>query len=128
MQWQQRLNYMSSKQSGVPSAGSTGNVAYAPGMMTIYGGGPGANSVPTARQMSGPQQMMEKRNWAQRAKEMPTTNGVPGSAGSSTSMTMGTGGSRPSGGMQGAGVGPMISPDIMQRIMQAIDADSKPRY
>jgi hypothetical protein len=113
MQWQQKLDYMKNKQAGVPGPGSTGNVSYAPGMMNIFSGN--NSSVPSARQMQGPQQLMENRNWQQRAKEMPMVGGSPGSTQSASRST-------------GQPLGPQISPDIMQRIMQAIDADSKPRY
>jgi len=114
VEWQQKLNYMTKKQPGVPSAGSTGNVGYAPGMMSIYGGGDGANSVPTARQMNQPQELMEHRNWEQRANSMPVVGGSPKTMTGTASST--------------GSIGPQIGNDIAAKIMQAIQMDSRRKY
>lgn len=114
MEWQQKLNYMQNKQPGVPGAGSTGNVGYAPGMMSIYGGSQNSK-IPSARKLNGMQDLMEQRNWSQRAQAMPTVNGSPSSG-------------TPSAGGSSSAIGPQISNDIAERIMLAIRQDSQRRY
>jgi hypothetical protein len=125
MQWQQKLAYMHNEQPGVPSPGSTGNVAYAGGMMNIFSGGNGANSVPTAREMKPPADMT--RDWSPRALLMRGTS-PNGSGSSSTSQTPKSGSGSSNGGTQNAGIGPQISSDIANKIMMAIQMDSRRRY
>jgi len=125
MQWQDKLGYMTNKQTGVPSPGSTGNVAYASGMMTAFNGGGGGGSVPSARDMKPPADLT--RDWSPRALLMRGSS-PNGSGSSSTSLTPKAGSGSSNGGTQNAGIGPQISSDIVNKIMLAIQQDSRRKY
>lgn len=58
MDWTTKLKQMEGGSPGVPKAGSTGPVAFAPGMMTVFGRS--GYGIPSARALAGMQNMLDR--------------------------------------------------------------------